>query len=179
MSRLLINKNDFIGFKQLSKGRDVDTIETFIQEAQDLDLKELVCREFYFDILKNYQEQAYQKLIHGETYTDADGNDIEFKGLKAVLVHFTYARYTLRSHVTDTPFGMVQKTNEFSQPVSTSEKREIRDRAIVDANRYWEECKIYLDEKVSLFPKWKNCADCGCNGGKSGNGSGILKVSVI
>lgn len=176
MARLLINKNDFKEYKQISKGKDVELIEQYIQEAQDLDLKEIVCREFYYDILKNFQQPEYQKLIHGETYTDSEGNEIEYKGIKAVLVYFAYARYILRGHITDTPFGMVQKTNEFSQPVSSAEKREVRDRSRIDAMNYWQECKIYLDQHVQLFPKWKECSDCGCKGS---NKSRKLNVSVI
>lgn len=176
MARLLINKNDFKDYKQISKGKDVELIEQYIQEAQDLDLKEIVCREFYYDLLKNFQLPAYQKLIHGETYTDAEGNEIEYKGIKAVLVYYAYARYVLRGHVTDTPFGMVQKTNEFSQPVSSAEKREVRDRSRIDAMSYWQECKIYLDQHIQLFAKWKECEDCGCKGTTK---SRKLKMSVI
>lgn len=175
---LLINKNDFKEYRQLSKGRDVELIETYIQEAQELDLKNLLCRAFYFDVLNNYQQPAYQALIHGETYTDAEGNTIEFKGLKAVLVYYAYARYVMRSSATDTPFGMVQKTTEFSQPVSSSEKRDMRDRCIVDAGEYWKECKLYLDFKEETFPKWAECADCGCSESGSGR-SGNFKTSVI
>lgn len=175
MARLLINKNDFKEYKQVSKGKDVELIEQYIQEAQDIDLKEIVCREFYYDLLKNFQLSEYQKLIHGETYTDADGNVIEYKGIKAVLVYFAYARYILRGHITDTPFGVVQKTNEFSQPVSSAEKREVRDRSRIDAMLYWDEVKKYLDQHVQLFPKWKECEDCGCGGNKNKK----IKISVL
>ena len=115
-------------------------------------------------------------MIHGETYTDTEGNDIEYKGIKAVLVYFAYARYILRGHITDTPYGFVQKTNEFSQPVSSAEKREVRDRSRIDAMNYWQECKVYLDQHVQLFPKWKECEDCGCKGTSK---SRKLKVSVL
>ena len=173
MARLLINKNDFIDYKQVSKARDIAAIESVIQEAQDIDLKALICREFFYDILNNYQQEIYQKLIHGETYTDNDGNVVEFKGLKAVLVNFAYARYVLRGHMNDTAFGMVQKTTGFSQPISASEKRDVRDRSIADANGYWQECKLYLKEKEDLFPKWKDCNKC------EGSTSRAFKTSTI
>lgn len=175
---LLINKNDFKEYRQLSKGRDVELIESYIQEAQEFDLKNLLCRTFYFDLINNYQQPAYQALIHGETYTDADGNSIEFKGLKAVIVYYAYSRYVMQSSAIDTPFGMVQKTTEFSQPVSLSEKRDISDRAAISAAAYWEECKLYLDKKSDTFPKWKECSDCGCDGSTSA-GSRKFKTSVL
>jgi hypothetical protein len=176
MTHLLINKNDFKEYKALSKGRSIDIIEQYILEAQDLDLKDIICREFFFDILKNNQLPVYQKLIHGETYTDAAGNDIEFKGLKAVLAYFAYARYIMTGHITDTPFGMVQKTNDNSTAITSTEKRDVRDRCRIDAMTYWKECEIYLKEKIADFPKWKDCAECG---GSAGTNSRTLKHSVL
>lgn len=123
MPVLLINKNDFKEFKQISKGRDIELIEQYVTEAQDIDIRSLICDKFYFDILKNWQLPAYQKLIHGETYTDEDGVEIEYKGLKPVLVYYAYSRYCMRGSVVDTAFGMVQKTNENSQPISISRKK--------------------------------------------------------
>lgn len=174
MAQLLINKNDFKQYKQISKGKDVEIIEQYIQEAQDLDLKNIICRGFFFDLLKNKNEQIYQTFIHGETYTDSEGSLIEFKGLAPVIVYFAYARYILRSHVVDTSFGMIQKTNDFSQPISSSEKRDIRDKCQTDAMSYWEDCKLYLNEKKETFPKWEKCGDC-----SGTNNNNNFKSSVI
>lgn len=172
MPVLLINKNDFREYKQLSKGRDLEVVEQYIQEAQDIDLRELMCDSFYFDLIKNWQEPEYQKLIHGGSYTDADGIQREYKGLKAALVYFSYARYVMRSSSVDTAFGMVQKTDANSQPVPLSEKRDIRDSSIQTANRYWLDVKKYLDEKEDVFTKWKDCCGCSENKNKS-------KVDII
>jgi hypothetical protein len=160
MPVLLINKNDFKEFKQISKGRDIELIEQYVTEAQDIDIRSLICDKFYFDILKNWQLPAYQKLIHGETYTDEDGVEIEYKGLKPVLVYYAYSRYCMRGSVVDTPFGMVQKTNENSQPISGAEKRDMRDTSIHTALRYWLDVKKYLKEKEETFPKWSECNEC-------------------
>lgn len=160
MPVLLINKNDFKEFKQISKGRDIELIEQYVTEAQDIDIRSLICDKFYFDILKNWQLPAYQKLIHGETYTDEDGVEIEYKGLKPVLVYYAYSRYCMRGSVVDTAFGMVQKTNENSQPISGAEKRDMRDTSIHTALRYWLDVKKYLKEKEETFPKWSECNEC-------------------
>jgi len=178
MSTLLINKNDFKDYKSISKGRDFDSIEQYIQEAQDLDLKDLMCRAFFYDIIKNYQEPLYQDLINGCTYTNIYGYEVEFKGIKPVLVYFAYARYIFRSHVSDTPFGAVQKTNEFSTPISSTEKRDIRDRYRTDAMQYWDEVKIYLNDKYQSYPKWLNCGGLDCHKCRKKN-TGPFKMSVI
>jgi len=159
-------------------GRDNDSIEQYIQESQDLDLKDLVCREFFYDLIKNYQDSGYQTLIHGGTYTNKYGYEVEFKGIKPVLVYFSYARYIFRSHVQDTPFGVVQKTNEFSNPISSQEKRDIRDRYRTDAMSYWDEVKIYLDDQYENFPKWNSCTSELCSKCNK-RGKGPFKMTVI
>mgnify|MGYP000010403074 CR=1 FL=1 len=161
MAVLLINKNDFKEFKQLSKGVDIERIEQYITEAQDIDIRKLICDDFYFDIIKNWQEPAYKKLLHGETYTDADDIEREYKGLKTVIVYFAYSRYCMRGGVVDTGFGMVQKVNENSQAISGTEKRDMRDSSIQTALTYWVDVKTYLEEKKSTFPKWQKCNSCG------------------
>lgn len=159
MAELIINKNDIQLFKEISKGRSFDSIERFIREAQDLDLPQVMCQEFYYDLLKNYQSAKYQKLIHGDKYT-VGGIEIEFPGLKAVLSYFTYSRYVMDSNISDTPFGMVQKTNEFSQPISSTEKRDRRDKSISDAHTYWQRVVDYLNAKKADFPVWEKCRGC-------------------
>lgn len=172
MGVLLINKNNIGEFKALSNGVDISKIEQYIEAAQEFDLKEIICREFYFDILKNYQEDKYQKLIHGDTYDDGDMT-VEFKGLKPVIAFFAYARYILFGNVQDTGFGFVQKTNEFSEPIQEKQKKDMRTLAIQDAMKYWKECLLYLNKKVVDFPVWKKCTES-CN--KNGRSLNISRI---
>lgn len=174
MQVLLINKNDFKEYKQLSKGVDIERIEHYITEAQDIDIRKLICDKFYFDIIKNWQLPSYQKLIHGETYTDEDDIEREYKGLKPVLVYYAYSRYCMRGSVVDTAFGMVQKTSENSQPISGTEKRDMRDTSIQTALQYWIDVQKYLKEKEETFPKWKDC--CGCSDSRIRSSS---KIEII
>ena len=174
MQVLLINKNDFKEFKQLSRGVDIERIEHYITEAQDMDIRKLICDKFYFDIIKNWQSPAYQKLIHGETYTDEEEIERKYKGLKPVLVYYAYSRYCMRGSVVDTSFGMVQKTSENSQPISGSEKRDMRDRSIQTALQYWLDVQKYLKDKEENFPKWKDCGDCSENAKRS-----TSKIEII
>lgn len=172
---LLINKVDYTNFREVSKGRNVSTIENFIQQAQDMDLKEIMCRAFFYDLIKNNQLPEYQKLIHGCVYTDLDGVEVAYKGLKAVLVYFTESRYVQRGHIVDTPFGQVTKTNNNSEAIASAERRDISNRARLDAMLYWDECKRYLNKNVDVFTVWKDCDDCNIKRKSNSN----LKTKVL
>lgn len=157
----LINKGNFAAYKTISKGVDLERIEQFILEAQDQDLKSIMCRPFFFDVLKNYQVDKYQKLIHGEEYTDANENVIQFQGLKPVLVHFAHALYVMRGDIQDTATIMGRKKNEFSDGLTPVERRDIYTRSRQVAMTYWNEVLYYLKKKENDFLVWKN--KCGCS----------------
>jgi len=170
---LLINKADFIKYNAVAKGVESYRLDTFIQEAQFIDLKCAMGDSMYYDVLANISNAEYANLINGSTFTAADGIEKEHYGLKAVLVYFAWSRYTLKGSVIDTSFSMVQKTNDWSQPVSSATKRDIRDESRQIAFSHWEMVKEYLN--VSNFPAWRK-AGSGCSGKSNNNCKTKIRV---
>lgn len=165
----LITKTDFIGRVELSSSLNYDKLNPFIILAQNIDLKPLLCPEFYYDILKNYQEAKYQKLIHGETYEDQDGNDIIFEGIAPVLVHFTYARLIKNGFINNTPFGAVIKINDQSEPITQQERETQNKDHRTIAFTYFNDVKNYLETKYleGDFELYKKCLNSDCSGTKN------------
>lgn len=156
---LLISKADFAGRIDISANLSDAKLNPQIQLAQDLDLAPLMGDSFYFNTLFVSENEPYLTLINGGVYTK-DDIDINFEGLKTVLVYFTGARLIrkLDSHIT--PNAIMQKRNEFSDHVELKEK-------IFDANQlenialaYWTKLINYIENEPSQFPLWKN--NCGC-----------------
>ncbi len=166
--RLLINKNDFLTYKLVSRGITDNRIDTFIQEAQFKDLRCLMGDRLYYDVLTH--ESDYPDLIDGSTFTAYDGVEKEHYGLKSVLVYFAWSRYSMFGSVQDTAFGSVTKTNEWSQPEAQSSKRDRRDEAIQIANSHWEMVRQYLD--VSGIEAWRQSSGCSSKKCKS-------KITII
>lgn len=154
----LITKSDFEAYKLVSRGVTIARLDTFIQEAQFADLRCLMGDKLYYDVVANASD--YDDLINGSTFTAADGIEKEHQGLKAVLVYFSWARYSIFGSIQDTAFGQVTKTNEWSQPESQSSKRDRHDQAYQIANKHWELVRQYLDV---TYPDWKVS---GCGKGK-------------
>lgn len=157
---LLINKVDFNGFVHLSRGLSLDRIEPYILQAIEHDLKPLMCHDFYYDILNNWQEDDYQLLIHGDSYVE-DGITKTMNGLKAVIAYFAHARYTLYGNVQDTPFGKVLKDNDYSTPASERSLNQIAADSMKCANDHYLEVVRYLDTKKETFTIYRDCSDCG------------------
>src|SRR6476620_5288673 len=99
-------------------------------EASSFDLAELFC-DFWADIeainneIKAYDEvddpkpekpenyDLKKSLLEGGTYTDCNGKTKPFEGVYKILAYYSYSRYIILNGFSDTPNGLVQKTNEF------------------------------------------------------------------
>ena len=151
MVDLIIDKADIAEFKQISKALSVDKSDEYIREAQEIDLRALLTPKFYADLIANYTETKYQTLINGTTYV-VDGITYEFNGLKAVLTYYAYARLVLTVDVVNTPFGLNRKLSQDSEPISATQKRDIRDESRQTASTYFQQVKAYIEAHEDDYP---------------------------
>lgn len=153
---LLINKATVEKFLQVAIGYDASDFDRFIREAQEFDLKPLLCDDFYFDMLKKKTELPYTEIIPGQEYT-IDGKTYYHEGLEAVLSYFTYARFVLKSGAVSTSHGVVTKKTPNSEPISHSEKKDIYYSCRQDANKLFVDVAKFMDRKDINY---KECLDC-------------------
>lgn len=153
---LLINKATVEKYLQVAIGFDTSYFDRFIREAQEFDLKPLLCDEFYFDMLKNKANAPYPEIITGQEYT-IDSKTYYHEGLEAVISYFTYARFVLKSGAVSTSHGLVTKKTPNSEPISHSEKKDIYYSCKQDANKLFEGVAKYMDRKEINY---KDCFDC-------------------
>ncbi|MDF3076123.1 MAG: hypothetical protein K0S09_12 [Sphingobacteriaceae bacterium] len=161
---LLISKADFAGRIPLPANLDSATkLEQHILHAQDFDLRGLMGDKLYYDFLNKYQDAPYVDFLAGKTY-DNDGINYTYEGLKPVLVYFAGARLVKELDMHITPNGIMNKRNDFSDPVELKEKIFRANQYENTAIAYWNMAKTYLDFYSSDFEYWNN----GCIEQKSG-----------
>lgn len=152
---MLINKNDVSRYNQISKSATSDLIDQSIEDAELLDLKPLLGELLYNDLVANSTSAIYKDLLNGKSYSYDDNNYIT-KGLKPVLAKFTYARYIPFSGDKDTPFGLVEKTNQYSRHSEFTKKKAKAKLAEQTAYEYFKVVKDFLDRNSNTYPLW-NC----------------------
>ena len=163
MIDLLINKTDFENVRKISEHCTYDALTPYIRERQNIDFIDKLGNSFYFDVIKNRDEDDYKNLLDGCDYVNCDGNTVEHFGLKRALVHYSYASYILEHGYTDSQFGAVQKINHDSMPVPMVELRKLHDRNIRLGNDYLRITKDYLCHNKELFPLYDQNCSCNCN----------------
>lgn len=154
---MLIDKTDIAQHREISRSVKDDKINPYIEDAELLDLKPLLGELLYNDIVDNSGDAIYVDLLEPKTYT-YDGKNYKHSGLKKVLSIFANARYVIHGSYTDTGFGLVQKSNQDSQPVSETQKRNIYKKEQQTATAYFGAIALFLDRNKTVYPLWKvNC----------------------
>ena len=172
---LLINKSKVAEVLQVAIGFNTEEFDVFIREAQFMDLKPLVCEDFYFDVLQNKDDEPWSKLISGGDY-DYKGRTYSFRGIADVLSYFTYARFILKANNQSTTHGFVTKKSPHSDPMPLEEKRNFYYKYKSDANKIFEDTKKYIERNISDFPSWNSCSDdCGESRRSSGFKTHVIK----
>ena len=159
-------------------------------EALNFDLSELFC-DFWNDILIYWQEvDAYdmavsdcdgnieciesipevenyadkKALIYGGTFLNCSEKLRPFAGVKKILAYYSYSRYIILNGFSDTPSGMVQKTNEFSIPKSLKELEMFADKYRNMGKITFDNTVSFLCNKKEVFVDYNSygCVGCGC-----------------
>ncbi|RKD19015.1 hypothetical protein BCY91_14150 [Pelobium manganitolerans] len=151
---------------------DVDRLDPYISEAQQVELKELMGVEFFYhmlmlisdyynkkkedpDYISTPEEELYLKLLKGGEYLTAQGHSVRFSGLATVLSYFSYARLLMNDNMKHTNGGFVVKKTEFSDPASANMIIKRHQDARSMALSHWADVTMYLDQKRSDYPLWR------------------------
>lgn len=159
--KLLINKKDCNAHLGVSFHRNNDDFERFVRQAQIFDLKPLMCEDFFADLTSTTPKRNYETLLNGGSYTHK-GRNYHFEGLKAVISYFSFARYLLLGHQTDTPFGVKEKNYSDGLQISNTERRDTKTMYVQNAHILWEDCQKYIERNPADFPEWDAC-NSGCS----------------
>ena len=131
-----------------------------IEEAQEFDLSPWLGQSFYLDLLDKFENNPtdadFVKLFEGVQYT-YDGNEYKHEGIKGVLVYLAYARYTGAANVQSTPTGFVQKTNQYSEQISSSQITRMIKQNESGANVFQKRVEDFLNRNAANYPLWNVC----------------------
>lgn len=182
----------------LAKHCDNSKLCTSENEASNFDLSELFC-DFWIEIEQiELEVQAYisnpelpepdnynekYALLFGGTYLDCKEKQRPFEGVYKTLAYYSYSRYIIINGFSDTPNGLVQKTNEFSIPKTLKELELFADKYRNMGLISFKRTQRYICQNKEIFD-YSNCPKdkCGCGsdkcGGTKAKGYGLRSRNV-
>ena len=170
----LITRNNIQDIKQISDNVPLDKLDPFINEAQELVLKDemgaALYKAFKDGLEATSQTAIYVTLLNGEEYVC--GNDtIDFPGVAPALAYHAYAIYLEDANSYSTVNGIVMPTPINSEPLSEKTIARKIAQARGAGSHYIDEMHKYLCEKSATYPLYK---------GDSGERkSGKIRISSI
>lgn len=142
---------------KLTRGMSVyvasDKIESYIREAENMDVRPALGDELFLDI--KAEPNKYQLLLSGGEYDAKCGGKRMLVGLKSALAYYSYARLVKNGDGNVTRFGYVNKDDEYSSRPEFREKLQAYNDAFDVASRYMKECMDYLNENRDKFPLFR------------------------
>jgi hypothetical protein len=161
----LITASDIRTVKGLSANVNVEKeLNPHIFEAQKFDLRSWMGESFFLDLLddaeNNPTDADFVALFNGGTYT-YNGENYYNPGIKEVLCYLAYARYSPMSNAQSTPTGFVQKTNQYSTPISGSQITRITKQNESAANSLQRQVEDFLNRNSGNYPLWQVCKSNG------------------
>lgn len=149
----LLTAEEFIQYKSISKKYNSDKINELIQQAQSIDLYD-VLGDFYFDLIEYHTTEDYSNLMTGSTFEVA-GEKYIHDGIKAILAEYVYARYMYVINANHTPFGYQQKFTDDSQAVDRNMIKDVVKQTQIDANIKFKMVDKYLKNNINLYQRYK------------------------
>ena len=119
-------------------------IDSFIREAENMDLKPVLGDSLLIAVRKN--PTAFAALLNGGVYKTSLGEEKSFEGLKSALAYFTYARFVRNNEGNVTRTGFMVKDNEHSARASEAEKQRAWNDVRSIGERYLRECMEFVKQ---------------------------------
>lgn len=136
---------------------DPRDVSTYIEEAEQLDIKPTIGTALYLRLLDDTgDKEANRKLLYGGTYQTCCGEVSMFAGVRKALAYYVYGRIVKNGGRTATRFGFVEKRDEYSYQIDYKERLIVANDATLVADSYMKETLNYI-ENTGLYPEYKTC----------------------
>ena len=121
-----------------------DKIDSFIREAENMDLKPVLGDSLLIAIRRNPSD--FKALLNGGVYVNPYGEEKSFEGLKSALAYFTFARFVRNNEGNVTRSGFMVKDNEHSSRASETEKERTWNDVRAIGEKYLRECMEFVTQ---------------------------------
>lgn len=151
----ILTSHEVKNYKDLGNKIDEQKIKSIIEQAQIVDLKQMLGDRFYFDLLNNLTTDKYQPLLTGSTFTYF-GISYHHEGIKSLLADYFMSKYVLQVNVNFTPFGAVTKTPQDAVTTDRNSLKDISTQQLQLAGAKWEIIEMFLNSQYLIFTEWHN-----------------------
>lgn len=124
-----------------------EKIERYIEEAELVKIKPAIGDDLFVKIKDvDYEDERIDMLLDGGVY-EIGGEYRQFAGLKRTLSYYAYSMLIESSSLELTRQGAVVRRSDYSDEADREERIAASRETYAIADRYMEECLVYLRDK--------------------------------
>ena len=168
LDKLLVTKEDFKDFRDISKNISDDKINIFIRESQLIEVRSFLGAELYLklqedydDVLKVFTDPTLEALWYGVDYANKEGKDIRFNGYANSLIYFTYGRFLLQQQMNVSRFGLESIQDTISEDTPVAQIRTKAKEALSVGIQYQKDAEEFILSNSSDYPTFSTKATTG------------------
>lgn len=115
---MIITVEDIRNIRAIAHNIDTERVNVFIREAEELDIRRQIGTALY-ERYNSGEELTPEEgiMLNGGDYT-AECGTRHISGVKVALAYFAYARFVRNAQINITPYGVVTKLGEESEPTN-------------------------------------------------------------
>jgi len=165
--KLMLQKSDFLNYRDISQNLDDSRLNPYIFEAQIGPLTQLIGRALYTAMQEDYTpnipidegtftESRFDDLWFGITYiSNIDENrEVIFRGLKPATIYWAYRRLEHNQPINITRFGTRKLADTDFSVDTTTYSHEVA--AGSEALQYQSEAIDFLNQFRDIYPEWQH-----------------------
>lgn len=138
--------------RPISPQIDSEKLQSYIFETERLNIKPAIGDTLFSELLKGVAAKKEGKevaerittLLDGGEYNDDGGRYHMFSGLRMAMSYFVYAQYVMDGDFQLTRAGVVVKDGAYSSHVSSKERSDCYNNALLAAQGFLKEAIAYI-----------------------------------
>ena len=156
IDELLLSKEDFKPYRDISENVDLDRLDPWILEAQKQEMRAFLGPELYLAMIKDYP--AGGPFPAGRFLVLWEGVDVDekyrFYGLKPAIIYFAYARFLKNQKTVVTRFGVRNFDNDTSEQQADAATRTRQGEAQSMAVSMQADTEQFLNDNPTDYPEF-------------------------
>ena len=157
--------------RPISKQIDNEKLTSYIYETERLNIKPVLGDKLFSIVLKaaidsrkgedSDVEERLVTLLDGGEYTDKRRNFHMLSGLRMAMSYYVYAQYVMDGDFQLTRAGVMMKSSDYSQHVSSKERSDCYNNALEAARGFLSEVTMYIKH---AFPEYYSSRNTNAGG---------------
>ena len=155
IDEILLTKDDFVPYRDISENVDLERLDPWILEAQKQEMRAFLGPKLYLLMIAAWTGTEFPAGRFADLWDGVDVPDkYRFYGIKPMVIYFAYARFLKNQKTVVTRFGVRNFDNDTSEQQADAATRTRQGEAQSMAVSMQSDAELFLLDNQSEYPEY-------------------------